>query len=129
MSWLDLLALGPHLILAFGATALLLLGAWFREPRPLLTGGVLVALMAALTAGLYPPPVIEIAGLFSAGPFARFFTVFWPLTAALGLMVGKTLLLGSGNGLDLSIGAYDLVEKPEGGSDWQIKFGISLFFN
>jgi len=47
----------------------------------------------------------------------------------LGLTFGQTLLLGNGDGLDLSIGAYDLVEKPEGGSDWQLKFGISYFFN
>lgn len=47
----------------------------------------------------------------------------------LGLVTGKTLLLGNGDGLDLNVGAYDLVEKPDGGSDWQLKFGISYFFN
>ena len=47
----------------------------------------------------------------------------------LGLTSGQTLLLGNGDGLDLSVGAYDLVEKPRGGSDWQFKFGISYFFN
>ena len=47
----------------------------------------------------------------------------------LGLTLGRTLLLGSGAGLDLSVGAYDLVEKPDGGSDWQFKFGVSYFFN
>ena len=102
MSWLDLLALGPHLILAFGAVALLLLGTWFREPRPLLTGGVLVALLAALAAGISPPPVVEIAGLFSASPFARFFTVFWPLPAALGLMVGARYVIDK----ELAAGEY-----------------------
>jgi hypothetical protein len=45
-----------------------------------------------------------------------------------GLTIGQTLLLGTGDGLDLSIGAYDLVEKPKDGSDWQFKFGISYFF-
>lgn len=51
------------------------------------------------------------------------------LTLPLGLTVGKTFLLGNGDGLDLSIGAYDLVERPEAGSEWQLKFGISYFFN
>ena len=47
----------------------------------------------------------------------------------LGLTVGKTLLLGNKDGLDLSLGAYDLTEAPELGSSWQLKFGISYFFN
>jgi len=47
----------------------------------------------------------------------------------LGLTFGKTMLLGNGDGLDLSLGAYDLTEKPELGSSWQLKFGISYFFN
>ena len=51
------------------------------------------------------------------------------LTLPLGLNLGRTILLGNGDGLDLSIGAYDLVERPEEGSEWQFKFGISYFFN
>lgn len=47
----------------------------------------------------------------------------------LGLTLGKTLLLGSGDGLDLSLGAYDLAQSPDGGHSWQLKFGISYFFN
>jgi hypothetical protein len=47
----------------------------------------------------------------------------------LGLTFGRTLLLGSGDGLDLSLGAYGLEKGPDGGSDWQLKFGISYFFN
>jgi hypothetical protein len=47
----------------------------------------------------------------------------------LGLTVGRTLLLGSGDGLDLSLGAYDLAKSPDGGHAWQLKFGISYFFN
>jgi len=38
----------------------------------------------------------------------------------LGLTVGKTLLLGSGDGLDLSLGAYDLEQSPDGGHSWQL---------
>lgn len=47
----------------------------------------------------------------------------------LGLTAGKTMLLGNGDGLDLSLGAYDLTEVPELGHNWQLKFGISYFFN
>ena len=47
----------------------------------------------------------------------------------LGLTFGRTLLLGNGDGLDLSLGAYDLAKSPDGGHNWQLKFGISYFFN
>lgn len=47
----------------------------------------------------------------------------------LGLTYGRTLLLGNGDGLDLSLGAYDLAKSPDGGSNWQLKFGVSYFFN
>lgn len=87
MNALELIALAPILILALGATALLLIGAWFRQPYPLLAGGITVALTAALTALCLTPPVDEIAGLFSTTPYARFFTLLWALSAALMLMV------------------------------------------
>jgi len=47
----------------------------------------------------------------------------------LGLTLGRTFLAGNGNGLDLNIGAYDMVEKPENAPEWQLKFGISYFYN
>ena len=47
----------------------------------------------------------------------------------LGLTAGKTMAIGKeGNALDLSLGAYGLAERPKGGADWQLKFGISWFF-
>jgi hypothetical protein len=47
----------------------------------------------------------------------------------LGLTVGRTIGIGNkGHALDLSLGAYSLVERPVGGADWQLKFGVSLFF-
>ena len=88
MSLLDLLALLPVLILVFAATTILMVGAWYKEPRPLIAGGILTALLAALAAGMVAPPVSEIAGLFSAGGYARFFTILWSLLAAAGLMLG-----------------------------------------
>ena len=88
MSLLDLLALLPILILAFAGTTILMVGAWYKEPRPLIAGGILTALLAALAAGMVAPPVSEIAGLFSAGGYARFYTILWSLLAAAGLMLG-----------------------------------------
>jgi len=51
------------------------------------------------------------------------------LTLPLGLTVGRTFLLSSGDGLDLSIGAYALVERPQDAPKWQLKVGASYFFN
>ena len=50
------------------------------------------------------------------------------LTLPLGATFGKTMPVGDGAGLDLSIGAYKLVVRPDGASRWQLKFGISYFF-
>jgi NADH-quinone oxidoreductase subunit N len=93
MSLLDLLALLPVLILAFGGTAILMAGAWYREPRPLLAGGIATALLGALAAGMVQPPIAEIAGLFSAGSYARFYTILWSLLAAAGLMVAARYII------------------------------------
>jgi NADH-quinone oxidoreductase subunit N len=103
MSLLDLLALLPILILVFGGTAILMAGAWYREPRPLLAGGIVTALLAAVAAGLVQPPVAEIAGLFSAGGYARFFTILWSLLAACGLMIAGRFVI------EKSIGAGEYV--------------------
>jgi len=46
----------------------------------------------------------------------------------LGLTAGKTFLLDGGYAIDASLGAYDLLAQPSGGGDWQLKFGVSLFF-
>jgi NADH-quinone oxidoreductase subunit N len=105
MSLLDLLALLPILILVFGGTAILMAGAWYDEPRPLIAGGILTALLAALAAGMVAPPVFEIAGLFSAGGYARFFTILWSLLAAAGLMLADRFVaekkLGAGEYVSL----------------------------
>jgi hypothetical protein len=50
------------------------------------------------------------------------------LTVPLGATFGKTMPVGDGAGLDLSIGAYKLVARPDGAPRWQLKFGISYFF-
>jgi hypothetical protein len=48
---------------------------------------------------------------------------------SLGLTFGRTMMLGNGDGLDLSLGAYAMAKRPDGGQDWQLKFGISYYFN
>jgi NADH-quinone oxidoreductase subunit N len=93
MSLLDLLALLPILILVLGGTAILMVSAWYREPRPLIAGGIATALLGAVAAGLVQPPVAEIAGLFSAGGYARFYTILWALLAAAGLMIAARYIV------------------------------------
>ena len=57
----------------------------------------------------------------------------WPsddaLTLPLGLTAGRTILLGGGNGLDLSLGLYGLAARPDGAPKSQLRFGISYVFN
>ena len=50
------------------------------------------------------------------------------LMVPLGLTFGRTILVGK-NGLDLSVGVYKVVERPTAASDWQLKLGLSYFFN
>lgn len=49
-------------------------------------------------------------------------------TVPLGATFGKTFVFDSGYALDVSLGAYKLVERPTGGPDWQAKLGVSVFF-
>lgn len=46
----------------------------------------------------------------------------------LGLTFGKTFVFEDGHALDMSVGAYSLAIRPDGAPDFQIKFGISVFF-
>jgi hypothetical protein len=47
----------------------------------------------------------------------------------LGLTFGKAVVFESGDFMDLSVGAYPLVVRPAGAPSWQLKLGISYFFN
>lgn len=49
-------------------------------------------------------------------------------TVPLGAVVGRTLDMGGGYGLDLSIGPYWNVIKPDGGAHWFLKFGVTFIF-
>jgi len=87
LSWLDLVALAPILVLLLGSTIILMIGPWWPARRPLLLAGVVVALAAALTAGLCAPPVAEVASLYGTGSYARFFAVLWSAVAAVTLLL------------------------------------------
>lgn len=115
MSLVELQALLPQLVLLSGATAILILGAWFRNRRIWLLTGMCVALTAALLAGLVAPPLAEVAGMFSTSPYARFCTVAWSLVIAATLLIScryadlhrygggeyASLLLFAGTGMSL----------------------------
>ena len=47
----------------------------------------------------------------------------------LGLTFGKAIVFSSGDFMDLSVGAYPLVVRPDGAPSWQLKLGISYFFD
>lgn len=49
-------------------------------------------------------------------------------TVPLGAIAGKTIDMGGGYGLDLNLGPYWNVVKPDGGADWFLKFGVTLLF-
>jgi len=123
MTWFDLIALAPVLILVFGATTLLMVGAWHHQSAPLVVGGIAVALAATIAAGIAPPGPPEIAGMFSCTPYARFFTALWALGTALVLMLSLryagerdfaageyvSLVLFSAAGMALLSGATSLI--------------------
>jgi hypothetical protein len=50
-------------------------------------------------------------------------------TVPLGVTGGRTIVLKSGNGLDFSGGIYGMVAQPTDSPDWQLKLGLSYFFN
>jgi NADH-quinone oxidoreductase subunit N len=90
----ELIALLPLLILALGATALLLLARGsIGRSWPLMTGAGL-ALASAFSALLLPSCWIEVGGMYSAGPYARFFIAFWSLATA-GTLISSGRYLAS----------------------------------
>jgi len=50
-------------------------------------------------------------------------------TLPLGLTFGKAIVKQSGDFWDLSIGAYALAVRPDNAPSWQLKLGVSYFFN
>lgn len=49
-------------------------------------------------------------------------------TVPVGFSVGRTVDMGSGNGLDVMIGPYYNAARPDGSADWLLRFGMSWLF-
>ena len=49
-------------------------------------------------------------------------------TVPLGMTASKTFVLDGGLGLDLGIGYYKNVKRPEGAADWTLKWSVALVF-
>ena len=47
----------------------------------------------------------------------------------LGNVKAIMMVFQSGDFMDLSVGAYPLVVRPDGAPSWQLKLGVSYFFN
>lgn len=88
----ELIALLPLMILALGATALLLLARGSIGRSWPLMAGALLALCAALSALFLPPCLIEVGGMYTAGPYARFFIALWSLATAATLISSSSYL-------------------------------------
>jgi NADH-quinone oxidoreductase subunit N len=88
----ELIALLPLIILAIGATALLMVARGSVGRTWPLTVGSLLALGAAVSTQLMPPYLTEIGGMYSAGPYARFFIAFWALATAATLISSGSYL-------------------------------------
>ena len=88
MTLTELHALLPVLLLAFGAVALLLAGAWKASYVTTLTYGVLIALGTAAISIIHEPsPAVTNLGLFTLDSYSRFFSVLWSSLAALTLLM------------------------------------------
>ncbi len=92
MTVTELIALLPLMILALGATALLLLARGSVGRSWPLAVGALLALCAALSALLLPPCLMEVGGMYAAGPYARFFIALWSLATAATLISSSSYL-------------------------------------
>lgn len=87
MNLQTVLALLPQLLLASGATLILILGAWFDNRRLWLSTGLGLTLLCALIIALGDASVTEIEGMYSTSAYARFCAVAWLLTIAATLLI------------------------------------------
>jgi len=121
---------------------------WGAGLAGVVTGGIGENISVAVLAGnhwgfdgdfstLFVQPMVYYNLNFLPGAYVGYnnsFGVDWKarsgdhVTLPLGLTVGRTLDIGDGYGLDLSLGAYGFAVKPDGGPDWQLKFGVTFLF-
>jgi NADH-quinone oxidoreductase subunit N len=143
MSFAALQSLLPQLILALGATAVLMFGAWIPKRRLWLTVGLLLALSAALVAGLMEAPLAEVGGMYATTLYARFCTVVWSLTIAATLLISfryadlhrfgggeyTSLLLFAAAGMSLLSAATSLIGLFLGLEAFTLVLYILIAFN
>lgn len=89
MNAAELHALLPLLLLALGATGLLLGSAWAPQSQAPLSIGALLALGAALCAGLYAPAVASAGGMVATDPFGRGCVILFSTFAGLTLLLSR----------------------------------------
>ena len=70
MTWSDLYALLPVLVLIFGSTVLLMAGAWRAAFSTMVAYGILFSLAAAATAVFHTPGSHDVAGFFLIGGYS-----------------------------------------------------------
>lgn len=49
-------------------------------------------------------------------------------TVPIGATVGRTFVTRSGHSLTFNLGAYELIEAPENGNEWQLQFSLNILF-
>lgn len=143
MSFAELHALLPVLILALGATGILMLGAWWPARTGWIMTGVVLSLVAAVVAGLVEPTVVEVGGMYSAAPYARFFTILWSVLVAMTLLLSlryaethrfagaeyTSLVVFAGAGMSLLSAASSLVGLFLGLEAFTLVLYILIAFN
>lgn len=143
MTALDVWALLPLLILSLGATALLFAARGTTGRHWPLVAGALLCLVAGLSALGLPSAVPEVGGMYSAGPYARFFIAFWSLATAVtlissgpylarrGLPGGEYtfLLLFAAVGMGLLSSAVSLSGLFLGMATFSLTFYVLISFN
>jgi NADH-quinone oxidoreductase subunit N len=143
MSIAELHALIPLLILTLGSMGVLMLGAWWPSCRVWIMTGVMLSLAAAITAGLVEPTVLEIGGIYSAAPYARFFLILWSLLVAMTLLLSlryaeshdfsgseyTSLVLFAGAGMGLLSAATSLIGLFLGLEAFTLVLYILIEFN
>ncbi len=143
MSLAAIQSLLPQIILALGATVVLMLAAWFPGRRLWIYVGVAIALSAGLCSALYHPALAEIGGMFGTSVYARFAAVVWSVLVAMTLFLSRryveanrfsggeytALLLFAGAGMGLLSAATSLLGVFLGLETFTLVLYILIAFN
>lgn len=89
MSFAAIQSLLPQIILALGATLVLLLGAWIPGRRDWIYCGVVIAVIAAFVSATFEPLSAEVGGMFLTSVYARFCAVLWSGIVIMTLLISR----------------------------------------